>query len=321
MNSMFALGIILALLAMLALVFLVIAPPVRRVSIERRIAPGTEHVSALTKVTDKTVATIESAMSRRQGRAFDEERLELAGVRMSPSAFVLMVFSTAAVLAVIGVLIGFGSWWSLVLGLLFAALAAPLASAYLGVRTGRRRAAFADQLDDTLQLVSGNLRAGHGLTQAIDSVAQYADPPTSEEFSRIVNESRIGRDLGAALMSTAERMRSDDFTWAAQAIAINRETGGNLAETLQRTAATIRERNQIRRQVKALSAEGRLSAIILIILPIAVFLGILILQPAYLAPFFETIFGWIAMAFAVILMAIGTVWMLFAVKLKLGGRS
>ena len=72
-------------------------------------------------------------------------------------------------------------------------------------------------------------------------------------------------------MSTAERMRSDDFNWAAQAIAINRETGGNLAETLQRTAATIRERNQIRRQVKALSAEGRLSAIILITLPIAVF--------------------------------------------------
>jgi len=306
-NTMYAFGVILALLAMLALVFLVIAPPVRRVSIERRTVPGTEHVSALTKATDKTVATIESAMSRRQGRAFGEERIELAGLRMSSSAFVLMVFSLAAVLAVIGILLGFGSWWSVVLGVLFAALAPPLASAYLGIRAGRRRAAFADQLDDTLQLVSGNLRAGHGLSQAIDSVAQYADPPTSEEFSRIVNESRIGRDLGDALMGTALRMRSDDFNWAAQAIAINRETGGNLSETLQRTAATIRERNQIRRQVKALSAEGRLSAIILITL---------ILQPAYLAPFFETIFGWIAMALAVILMTIGTVWMLFAVRVK-----
>ena len=111
-------------------------------------------------------------------------------------------------------------------------------------------------------------------------------------------------------------MRSDDFNWAAQAIAINRETGGNLAETLQRTAATIRERNQIRRQVKALSAEGRLSAIILIALPIGVFLVILFLQPNYLAPFFETIFGMDRAGRAVVLMILGTVWMLFAVRVK-----
>lgn len=316
MNLLFAGGVVLALLALLALVFLVISPPARRVAVQRRIAPGTEYVSPVSKATDKTVATIEAAMSRRQGGAFGEERLELAGVRMTPSAFVLVIFAIAAVLALLGVVIGFGTWWSLVLAVLFAALAPLIASLYLGIRTTNRRAAFADQLDDTLQLVSGNLRAGHGLTQAIDSVARYADSPTSEEFSRIVNESRIGRDLGVALSSTAERMRSDDFTWAAAAIAINRETGGNLSETLQRTAATIRERNQIRRQVKALSAEGRLSAIILILLPIAVFIGVLILQPAYLAPFFADIFGWIAIAAAVVLMAIGTVWMLFAVRVK-----
>ncbi|RNB51151.1 type II secretion system protein F [Agromyces tardus] len=307
---------VLALLALLALVFLVISPPVKRVSVERRIAPGTEYVSALTKATDKTVATIESAMSRRDQRTFGEERLELAGVRMTPSAFVLVVFASGAVLAVIGVAIGFGSWWSLFWAVILAALAPLFANIFLNVRTSNRRARFSDQLDDTLQLVSGNLRAGHGLTQAIDSVARFADPPTSEEFTRIVNESRIGRDLGVALASTAERMRSDDFNWAAQAIAINRETGGNLAETLERTAATIRERNQIRRQVKALSAEGRLSAIILISLPIAVFILVSFLQPGYLAPFFESFLGWLALAAAVILMIVGTVWMFFAVRVK-----
>ena len=112
-------------------------------------------------------------------------------------------------------------------------------------------------------------------------------------------------------------MRSDDFNWAAQAIAINRETGGNLAETLQRTAATIRERNQIRRQVKALSAEGRLSAIILITLPIAVF--ILVLAPPAVLPGavlrVHLSAGWRS-AFAVVLMIIGTVWMFFAVRVK-----
>lgn len=317
MNLFFALGIALGLFALLAIVLLVIAPPVRRVSVERRIAPGTEYISPLAKATERTVATIDSAMSRRRGGGmFGEERLELAGLRMTPSAFVLVTFAIGAVLGVIGVLIGFGSWWSLLWAVLLAALAPLIASLYLTLRISRRRARFADQLDDTLQLVSGNLRAGHGLTQAIDSVARYADPPTSEEFSRIVNESRIGRDLNVALASTAERMQSDDFNWAAQAIAVNRETGGNLAETLQRTAATIRERNQIRRQVKALSAEGRLSAIILICLPIAVFLIVLLIQPGYLAPFFETIFGWLALAGAVVLLIIGTVWMLLAVRVK-----
>ena len=316
MNTLFAFGVVFAFLGLLAMVFLVIAPPTRRVAVQRRLAPGTEHVSALTKATDKTVATIETAMSRRERRLFGEERLELAGLRLTPSAFVLVTFAMGAVLALVGVVIGFGSWWSLFWAVLLAALAPVLANAYLSVRTSRRRARFADQLDDTLQLVSGNLRAGHGLTQAIDSVARFADPPTSEEFSRIVNESRIGRDLGVALGSTAERMRSDDFNWAAQAISINRETGGNLAETLQRTAATIRERNQIRRQVKALSAEGRLSAIILISLPIAVFILVLFIQPGYLAPFFESIFGWLALGAAFILMIIGTVWMLFAVRVK-----
>lgn len=316
MSLPLALGIVLALLALLALVFLVIAPPVRRVSVERRIAPGTEYVSALTKATDKTVATIESAMSRRDQRFFGAERLELAGLRMTSSAFVLVTFAMGAVLALIGVIIGFGSWWSLLWAVLLAALAPVIMTLFLSVRISNRRSKFADQLDDTLQLVSGNLRAGHGLTQAIDSVARFADPPTSEEFARVVNESRIGRELDVALASTAQRMQSDDFNWAAQAIAINRETGGNLAETLQRTAATIRERNQIRRQVKALSAEGRLSAIILICLPIAVFILVAFIQPGYLAPFFESIFGWLALGAAVILMIIGTVWMFFAVRVK-----
>lgn len=316
MIVLFIAGTLLVLLALLVLVFVVIAPPPRRAPIARRIAPGSEYVSPLTQVTDKTVATIESAMTRREGGAFGEERLELAGLRMTPSAFVLVTFAIGGVLGVIGVLIGFGSWWSLLWAIVLAALAPLLASTYLSIRISRRRGRFADQLDDTLQLVSGNLRAGHGLAQAIDSVARFADPPTSEEFSRIVNESRIGRDLGVALSSTANRMRSDDFNWAAQAIDINRETGGNLAETLQRTAATIRERNQIRRQVKALSAEGRLSAIILIALPIAVFVIVLFLQPGYLAPFFQSILGWLALGTAAILLIIGTVWMLFAVRVK-----
>ncbi|WP_136708126.1 type II secretion system F family protein [Agromyces sp. H66] len=314
--TVFAVGAVCVLLALFALVFLVIAPPPKRVAVERRIAPGAEHVSALQKATRRAVETIEQAAGQRDRRMFGSERLELAGIRSEPSAFLIIVFAVAAVLGLIGVLIGFGTFWAVVLGVLFAAASPLLVSAYLNIRTDRRRARFADQLDDTLQLVAGNLRAGHGLLQAVDSVAQHADSPTTEEFARVVNQTRIGRDLGEALADTAERMRSDDFSWAAQAIQINRETGGNLSETLQRTAATIRERNQIRRQVKALSAEGRLSATVLILLPIVVVAAVLILRPDYLAPFVESPLGWFAIIIAIVLMAVGTFWMSAVVRVK-----
>ena len=152
------------------------------------------------------------------------------------------------------------------------------------MRTSRRRAKFADQLDDTLQLIAGGLRAGHGLIRS-GRRGRAATPtrPTSEELARVVNETRLGRDLADALAVTAQRMQSDDFEWVAQAIAINRETGGNLAEVLDQVGKTIRERNQIRRQVSALSAEGRLSAIVLVALPIVVFLFLAVIQPTYFA--------------------------------------
>ncbi|BDZ65042.1 type II secretion system F family protein [Agromyces mangrovi Wang et al. 2018] len=316
MSAVYVLGLLAALFALLALVVFVIAPPAPRVALDRRLAPGTQYESRLTRATNRTVRTIEKTMRRRERGAFGEESLELAGVRMQPSAFVLVTFSISALLAAIGVLIGFGTWWSLVLGLLFACLGPLFARLYLALRVSSRRSKFAEQLDDTMQLLAGNLRAGHGLVQAIDSVARDGDAPTSEEFARVVNQSRIGRDLNDALTDTAERMQSDDFKWAAQAIAINRATGGNLAEVLYGVAATIRERNEIRLKVKSLSAEGRLSATILLILPVAVFLGVLIIQPSYFEPFFTTLFGWIALVVAGVLMIVGVVWMLAAVRVR-----
>jgi tight adherence protein B len=315
MSPLLLTAIILVVGALLAVVFFVIAPPAPRVPLERRLQPGAEHIALVTRATDRTVAAVDVAF--RGGRAlFSDAELELAGVRMETPAFLLVTFAGSVVAALFGVLLGFGTVWSLVLALLFAVLGPVGAKIILRVRTGMRRARFADQLDDTLQLISGNLRAGYGLVQAIDGLARDAEPPTSDEFARVVNETRIGRDLGDALSGTASRMRSEDFMWAAQAIAVNRETGGNLAEVLQHVAGTIRERNQIRRQVKALSAEGRLSAIILIALPIAVFVAVLIIQPGYLSTFFQNPIGIAALVLAVILMIVGSIWMLLTIRVK-----
>jgi Flp pilus assembly protein TadB len=309
-------GVGLGLIALFVLVFLVLAPPAPRVSLDRRRAPGTVHVSALTKVTDRTVNVLGDVMSRRPAPLFGAVELEKGNVRMSPPAFLLLVMCAAVVLGLFGVLIGGFSLWSILFVIVFASLAPIGAKVLLTVRASRRRARFADQLDDTLTLLAGGLRAGHSLLRAIDAVSKEIDSPTSDELSRVINETRVGRDLGDALETTAIRMQSDDFEWVAQAIAINREVGGNLSDVFDQVGMTIRERNQIRRQVKALSAEGRISALVLIALPVGVFTFLFITQPGYFAGFFSSIFGIIALVVAAVLLLVGSFWLSVVVKVK-----
>ncbi len=240
----------------------------------------------------------------------------MAGIKTEPSGFLVLVASAASVLALVGVLIGLSNGTSILWAILLAVLTPIGAKLIVVQRTSKRCAKFGDQVDDTVQLIAGSLRAGHGLSRSIAAVASEAESPTNEELARVVNETRLGRNLADSLSVTAQRMRSDDFEWVAQAIAINQETGGNLAEVLDQVGRTIRERNQIRRQVKALSAEGRLSGIILVALPIAVALFLMITQPGYFAAFLESIIGILALIVAGVLLIVGTIWIAFTVRVK-----
>jgi tight adherence protein B len=205
-----------------------------------------------------------------------------------------------------------GAW----LGLLMVVVVPFGARLLVKFKAGRRQAAFADQLDDSLQLMAGSLRAGHSLLRAVDAVSQDAPSPTAEEFARIVNETRVGRDLGDSLDEVAARMGSDDFTWIAQAIAIHREVGGNLAEVLDAVGQTIRERNAIRRQVKALSAEGKLSAIVLMSLPFGIIGFISMTNPGYLEGFTESAMGFGMLGVAAVMMTLGGFWLKNTVKIR-----
>jgi tight adherence protein B len=150
----------------------------------------------------------------------------------------------------------------------------------LGTLASRRRRAFADQLEGTLQTIAGSLRAGYGLVQAISTVATESPAPTSIEFNRVVVENRLGRSLEDSLKAMVRRLDDEDFGWVVEAIEIQREVGGNLAEVLDTVTGTIRDRNMIRRQIHSLSAEGRLSAYILLGLPFVI--GSFPHQPDYL---------------------------------------
>ena len=255
---------------------------------------------------------------RERGNGKLAEELELAGISRSPASVALMIaglavvaFAAGAVIAVIrgGVLV-----WALPIAL--AVLVIIVGRIVIRGRIARRRAHFAEQLDDSLQLISSGLRAGHSLVRAVDAVSQEAESPTAEEFARVVNEHRLGRDLGEALQNCAERMQSDDLAWAAQAVAVHREVGGNLSEVLDHVGETIRERNQIRRQVATLSAEGKVSANVLIALPIAIAAVLCVVSPSYIGVFVSTPLGIGLVAVSLVLFVLGVLWLRAVVKIK-----
>ena len=132
----------------------------------------------------------------------------------------------------------------------------------------------------------------------------------------MVNQTRLGRDLNSALDETAERMGNEDFSWVSQAIGIHREVGGDLAEVLDQVGHTIRERNQIRRQVKALSAEGKMSAYILMALPILVPGAMGIMNPSFFTAMFQNPIGWGLLMLTAIMLVLGGLWMRKIVSFK-----
>ncbi|WP_347108050.1 type II secretion system F family protein [Paenarthrobacter sp. S56] len=230
---------------------------------------------------------------------------------MRPADYVLLVICCTFTGIVVGFVLG-----GVLLAILLAIGVPVGARTVLKIRTSRRRAQFEAQLGDTLQMLSGSMRAGHSLLRSVDAIAQESQSPTREEFARIVGETRLGRDLRDSLMDAASRLRSEDFLWTAQAIEIHREVGGDLAEVLDHVAETIRERAQIKGQVRALSAEGRLSAYVLIALPTGMFLYLSLANGKYIQPLFSHPVGWVMLSVAVVLLALGSFWLSRVVKIK-----
>ncbi|USQ81494.1 type II secretion system F family protein [Ornithinimicrobium faecis] len=303
-----AAGALALAVAIAAWVFLV---PTRTLPLERRRYGVTADPSALTKATNASTTLIDKVLRRRGRLDSMAHSLDLAGIKRSVPEFIVLVGAAALVALAFGTVLG-----GMVLAIMLGGLAVAGGVLFVSVRASRRRADFADQLDDLVQLLGSNMRAGHSVLQGMDSVAHELEEPGASEIGRIVNQVRVGRDLGEAMDETAERMDSDDFRWIAQAIAIHRQVGGNLAEVMDTVGETIRERNQIRRQVKALAAEGKLSAYVLAALPFLVTLALLVLNPEYMGQLTESVVGYAMILMAFVLLAIGSFWLSKLVKIK-----
>jgi tight adherence protein B len=296
-------------LAIAALVFL--APRRQRAQLAG-VASGAHHgQGTISEFAQRATLLAERGLERRGYRGGLNAALERAGINLRPGEFVVLVGCAAITGGAVGRILH--GWFVALVLTLVTVIASRLLVSFLA---GRRQARFADQLGETLQLLSGSLRAGYSLMQAIDAVAREAPSPSAEEFSRLVVETRLGRETPEALGAMADRMQSDDFTWVIQAIEIHREVGGDLAEVLDRVGDTIRAREQIARQIKSLSAEGRLSAKILIGLPFVVMAGFSILNPGYLAELLGSGTGRFMLGVAAGFLAIGAVWINRLVKIE-----
>lgn len=290
---------------------LLISIPSERMSL---IADRSRAAATNAQVSDLT-GRLEGAADRflvRKGRDRRLARsLERAGIAFRPAEFVVVAGASSLVVAMIiglmfGLVAGFAVFWISVF----------LARAVVSRRARKRSEAFVEQLPATLQLMAGGLRAGYALSQVAEHVANETDSPTSDEFHRLSTEHRLGRDFSESIHAMADRIGAEDFRWVVQAIDIHREVGGDLAEVLDNVNATMRDRNFIRRQFAAVSAEGRYSAYLIVSLPFVVTGVLMITNPDYIGKLTADARGYATILVALSLIAMGSAWMKSLMKVR-----
>jgi tight adherence protein B len=257
---------------------------------------------------------ITSSIAERQGLLQKaESALEQANVPLRAAE--ALTFYAGAVLAsfVLGFLLKRSFFWAL----LFGVIGVLVPPAVLNFKASRRRKKFLGQLPDTLQLLAGTLKAGYSFMQGVEAVSQEVEDPMGSEMRRVVSEAQLGRPVEEALEASAARMDSSDFEWAVMAVRIQREVGGNLAELLMTVAETMTARQRLRGEVAALTAEGRVSAMVLGILPIGLGFMLYLINPEYMGLLFSETIGRIMLLGAAVLAGAGFLWMKKIIDIKI----
>ncbi|MEU4238615.1 type II secretion system F family protein [Actinoplanes sp. NPDC026619] len=204
------------------------------------------------------------------------------------------------------------AWFAVLVGFVLGFHLPPIV---LRSRIRRRRKRFADELPNMLQLVLSSLRSGFTLQQSVEAAVRDDEGPVAEELSRALSESRISGEFEDALQRVGERTQSGEMNWLVMALRLQREVGGSLADVMQTTADTMRDRAYLRRQVQTLSAEGRMSAYVLMALPFFTGIALTVSRPGYIRPLYTEPLGMVMLAGAALLMTIGFVWLRAAVKI------
>jgi len=240
-----------------------------------------------------------------------ERSLRAADVPVRPAEVILFNVACAALLPV-AIFLVTGSTTKAAFAFLLAAFGPLLALKFV---VGRRRKKFNAQLPDALTTLAGSLRAGRSIGQAMEVISRELADPMGRELRKVVAEVRLGRSLHETLEDAADRVSSEDFRWAVLAMQIQAEVGGNLAELLDQVASTMRERARMKGEVKALTAEGRASALMLVIMVPALGGAMTMMNADYMKPLLTTSTGRILIGISTVMIAGGYFWMNSMVKI------
>jgi tight adherence protein B len=280
---------------------------------DRKIDPDEESELHLETALMRRAIEVTEDIARERGLLNRiEEKLYQADLSINAAEFLFL----AAAVTVIGAGFAFAleGWVAAIGAFILALLGVP---AFLNFKAARRKRAFEKQLPDALQLLAGTLKAGYSLSQGLDATSQQVDDPLGKELRQAMAEAQLGRPLEDALDDIAERVNSPDFKWTVMAIKIQREVGGNLSEVLRNVAQTMIDRERLRREVNALTAEGRLSAVVLTIMPPGMGLYLWFTNPEYLHPLFADSLGRLLLGFGAVGMIGGIIWLKKMLKLEL----
>jgi tight adherence protein B len=208
-----------------------------------------------------------------------EHRLVQAGLPLRGSEFAVICLGTTLAGEIVFFLLSGGK---IMIGMAGGLVGYLVPIYFLRFKIARRAKAFNNQLGDTLTLVANSLRTGYSFMQAVEMVSREMAPPISVEFARILKEMNLGIPTEEALNNMAKRVDSDDLDLVITAVLIQRQVGGNLAEVLDNIANTIRTRIRLKGELKALTAQGRFSGIIVGLLPLIIGTALYALNPEYM---------------------------------------
>jgi tight adherence protein B len=228
--------------------------------------------------------------------------LERADLPLRTVEVVYMSTGSALVLAILASLFGLPVYAAL-LGL---AVGAALPVAFVAHTARKRLAAIDAQLPDLLITLAASLKAGHSFRQAIQAVVDEGQPPASKEFKRVLTETSLGRPMDDALAEMAERVGSKNLSFVVTAVTIQRQVGGSLAGIFDMVADAVRQRQQFARKIRSLTAQGRLSAYVLVALPIGLATILTLMNPEYMDPLYHTSAGHILIVGGIVMMSLGS---------------
>lgn len=246
------------------------------------------------------------------GMALFDRFLLQTGLSLNLSQTLSLAAGLVLGVAVLGAILG----WPLILVLVAAALVLLMFIAYLQYLRSQRMGLISEALPDALDLMARSMQAGHAFTSALQVAANDCAPPLSHELRAVFEEITFGVGTTQALLALSDRVASDDVRYFVVAVVIQSETGGNLAEVLKTTAQLIRERKKIAGVVRVLSAEGRISAVILSLLPFALAALMTLLNPGFISKLWKDPMGLQLVYFSLVLMGMGVLWMWKMIQIR-----